>query len=101
MTLSLRIQDIDNIDSIVERKQNSIENQEIYDSNKRKFGEQCRKIYQWLLSGKTLTNKEAMNLLDIGDPRARIRDLREGGIPVLDRIKANGRSKFKVYYMEV
>ena len=101
MTLSFNLRDLDHIDQVIERKQNSIDNQEIFDSNKKKLGEQCRKIYEWLKSGKTLTNKEAMNLLNIGDPRARIRDLREGGIPILDRKRANGRSMFKVYYMEV
>lgn len=101
MTIQLRIQDIDNIDKVIERTQNTVENQELFDHNKRQFGDQCRKIYQWLKSGKTLTNKEAMNLLDIGDPRARIRDLRAGGIPILDRLKGDGRSKYKVYFMEV
>jgi aminoglycoside N3'-acetyltransferase len=57
--------------------QNTAENQMQYDAIKHRFGAQCQRLYEWLRSGKSITVKEAMNELNIGDPRARIRDLRE------------------------
>lgn len=58
-------------------RQNTAENQQQYDAIKHRFGAQCQRLYEWLRSGKSITVKEAMNELNIGDPRARIRDLRE------------------------
>lgn len=40
-----------------------------------------------------------MNLLDIGDPRARIRDLRNGGIRIEDKLVGKGK-KFKIYFIQ-
>jgi aminoglycoside N3'-acetyltransferase len=57
--------------------QNTADNQMQYDAIKHRFGAQCQRLYEWLRSGKSITVKEAMNELNIGDPRARIRDLRE------------------------
>lgn len=79
--------------------QNTADNQALYEYNRPGFGEQCNRIYEYLRTGRTLTVKEAMNLLDIGDPRARIRDLRDGGIRIEDKLVGNGK-KFKVYYIQ-
>jgi hypothetical protein len=57
--------------------QKTAENQMQYDAIKHRFWAQCQRLYEWLRSGKSITVKEAMNELNIGDPRARIRDLRE------------------------
>ena len=38
--------------------------------------------------------------MDIGDARARIRDLRNAGIPITDKIAGNGNRKYKVYYIK-
>lgn len=71
--------------------QNTAENQMQYDAIKHRFGAQCQRLYEWLRSGKSITVKEAMNELNIGDPRARIRDLREV-IEIKDRL-TQGRVK--------
>ncbi len=84
-----------------EVKQNSKENQKIYDHNKVTFGDQCQRIYDWLITGKTLTRKEAENLLDVGDARARIRDLRNHGVNIEDKKGGNGRSRYKIYFIEI
>jgi hypothetical protein len=51
--------------------QNTAENQMQYDAIKHRFGAQCQRLYEWLRSGKSITVKEAMNELNIGDPRAK------------------------------
>lgn len=84
-----------------EVKQNSKENQKIYDHNKVAFGDHCQRIYDWLITGKTLTRKEAENLLDVGDARARIRDLRNHGVNIEDKKGGNGRSRYKIYFIEI
>ena len=71
--------------------QNTAENQQQYDAIKHRFGAQCQRLYEWLRSGKSITVKEAMNELNIGDPRARIRDLREV-MEIKDRL-TQGRVK--------
>jgi hypothetical protein len=75
--------------------QNTAENQTQYDAIKHRFGAQCQRLYEWLRSGKSITVKEAMNELNIGDPRARIRDLREV-MPIQDRLT---QGRVKEYYM--
>ncbi len=82
-------------------RQNSKENQEIYDHNKVTFGAQCQRIYDWLMTGKTLTRKEAEDFLDIGDARARIRDLRFHGINIEDKKAGNGNRQYKVYFINL
>jgi hypothetical protein len=72
-------------------RQNTAENQEQYGAIKHRFGAQCQRLYEWLRSGKSITVKEAMNELNIGDPRARIRDLREV-MEIKDRL-TQGRVK--------
>jgi aminoglycoside N3'-acetyltransferase len=71
--------------------QNTAENQMQYDEIKHRFGAQCQRLYEWLRSGKSITVKEAMNELNIGDARARIRDLREV-MEIKDRL-TQGRVK--------
>jgi len=80
-------------------RQNTPENQARYEYNKKDFGRQCTQIYEYLKSGRTLTVYEAMTMFAIGDPRARIRDLRNGGVNILDRETSNGRGRFKTYYI--
>lgn len=57
--------------------QNTAENQALYDSIKYRFGSQCRKILDALKTGRRMTVKQMSNEFNIGDPRARIRDLRK------------------------
>lgn len=76
-------------------RQNTAENQQQYDAIKHRFGAQCQRLYEWLRSGKSITVKEAMNELNIGDPRARIRDLREV-MEVKDRLV---QGRVKEYYI--
>lgn len=80
--------------------QNSAENQQLYGGNKHSFGEQCRKIYEHLMQGNRCTGRELERELDIGDARARIRDLRKGGIRIDDVKKTVNRSTYKIYFIE-
>ncbi len=82
-------------------RQNTPDNQRIYDANKKGFSRQCQLIYDLLMTGRTVTVREMMNLLDIGDPRARIRDLRDAGVQVLDKEISNGNGKYKSYYIQL
>jgi hypothetical protein len=75
--------------------QNTAENQMQYDAIKHRFGAQCQRLYEWLRSGKSITVKQAMNELNIGDPRARIRDLREV-MEIKDRLT---QGRVKEYYI--
>jgi hypothetical protein len=77
-------------------RQNTAENQQQYDAIKHRFGAQCQRLYDHLLSGKSITVKDAMNSLDIGDPRARIRDLIENGIHIKKRLL---KGRCKEYYL--
>lgn len=85
------------IDFSVHQIENLPENQEILDSNREHFSDQCRRVYELLKSGKRLTTTEALQY-GIGDLRARIRDLiKFNNVPIQKRL-ITGR--FKEYFLE-
>ena len=84
----------------VHSRENNARSQAHLDSNRKRFSNQCQLVYDWLMTGKTLTRKEAMNLLDIRHLPRRIADLREAGIDVKDKPAGNGRGKYNVYYLQ-
>ncbi len=83
----------------IHERENNEESQAHLDDNRQHFSNQCRQVYEWLKTGKTLTCKEAMNLMDIYHLPRRICDLREGGINIQSKKAGNGRAKFNVYYI--
>lgn len=81
-------------------RQNSAENQSLYDGNKHKFGRHCQLIYDYLMQGNHATRAELEQRFGIGDARARIRDLRNGGINIQDYKQTVNNSTFKIYYIQ-
>ena len=72
------------------------ENTAQYRRNKRAFSKQAQYVYDWLKTGARITVKDAA-IRDIGDLRARIRDIRGAGIEVKDNeLGSSGR---KEYYL--
>ena len=72
------------------------ENTEQYARNYKRLSKQAEAVYAWLLTGAHITVKDAA-MKDIGDLRARIRDIRGAGIEVKDSaLDSTGR---KEYYL--
>ena len=79
--------------------ENNVESQEIFNNNREKFSNQCRKIYDAMMKGERLTTKIAMINYDIGDLRRRVKDLRDTwNIPVESEL-VNGN--FKEYFIKL
>lgn len=76
--------------------ENSAENQNLFEANKEKFSNQCKIVYEALLRGERLTTALALIKYNIGDLRARIRDLIAFGVPVQKEILKGG---YKEYYL--
>ena len=67
-----------------------------YANNYKRLRRQARMILEWLQQGQRITVKDAA-MRDVGDLRARIRDIRNAGIEVKDReLDPSGR---KEYYL--
>lgn len=80
----------------IHQKENNQESQDILNRHSAHFSEQCNKIIHLLRTGHRLTVKSALVEHNIGDLRARIRDIRMH-IPVKDEFLPNSRSK--VYFL--
>lgn len=81
--------------------ENSAENQAIYEQNLNRFNEQCRKVYKRLVAGERLSTIHQQEY-QVGDLRARIRDLIKMGVPVKKRpvMTDDGkRTQFKEYFL--
>lgn len=78
--------------------ENTIENQNIFDANQKRFSNQCRIVYDALLRGEKLTTGYAQAKYEIGDLRARIRDLINFDIPVKKKLL---KGRYKEYYLEI
>lgn len=86
----------------ISRKQNSKENQEIFEESKTRLTKQCAIVWGVMCQGKVLTTAQASagvwyqgEKYIIGDLRARVRDLITHGLPVQKRIIKGG---FKEYF---
>jgi len=72
------------------------ENTVQYLRNSTRLSKQAQYVYDWLKTGARITVKDAA-IRDIGDLRARIRDIRGAGIEVKDKeLDSTGR---KEYYL--
>lgn len=76
--------------------QNNRESENILLANEKHLSNQCRILYEALRRGERLTTGEALLKYRIGDLRRRIKDLRDGGIQVRDRLLEN---RFKEYFL--
>ena len=76
--------------------QNNRESEAILVSNEKHFVGQCKTLYDALKRGEKLTTGEALNNYRIGDLRARIRDLRNAGVKVKDKLLVG---RYKEYFL--
>jgi len=72
--------------------ENNRETQAILEANSDHLESQCKKLLRILKSGKRVTTKQLVKEFDISDPRRRIKDLRDSGVEIKDRI-IGGRNK--------
>lgn len=82
------------------RHANNIESAITNELNHKRFNAQCQRIYDAMMRGEVLTNKdaEAQIKYKIGDLRRRIADLIECGIEVKSEFISG--SRFKKYWIE-
>lgn len=81
--------------------ENNAQSERHYEANLDRFNNHCRKILERLLRGERLTTARQMEY-GTGDLRARVRDLRNAGIPVQDDFvttEDGKRTRFKYYYL--
>jgi hypothetical protein len=77
--------------------QNNRQSEEILVNNEDDFKKQADRIYAVLLTGRKLTVREMMIEMNIGDPRARIRDIRKK-FEVKDNLR---EGRFKEYFLNI
>lgn len=81
-------------------KENNIESYMNYLANIQKFSRQNTMVFEQMMTGQSITVKQAMLHMDINSLPRRIKDLRDiHGIPVKDRWSSEGH--FKEYYLEI
>lgn len=78
------------------RLENNSESQQILEANKDKINASCRKVLELLKEGHHLTVRDAIVYHNISSLPRRIKDLKEHGIDIKDRL-IDGR--YKVYYL--
>lgn len=78
------------------RLENNQESQQILEANKDKINGQCEKVLKLLKEGHHLTVRDAIVYHNISSLPRRIKDLKEHGINIKDRL-IDGR--YKVYYL--
>lgn len=79
--------------------ENTAENQEQFDKNKKRLSKQCQIVYDALLRGEKLTTSVALIQYGIGDLRRRIKDLKDiWNIPVEDQYL---EGRFKEYFLKL
>ena len=66
-----------------------------------KLSPQQKLVYDYLMTGRTLSTMIAITSLSIGDVRTRIAELRKLGIAIKDKwAKDFGEGKYKQYFIE-
>ena len=79
--------------------ENNTESDNMYLDNLDHFNKQCRIVFEQLMTGRSLTFRDALIGFGIGDLRRRCKDLKDlYKIPVKDRYVNNTR--FKEWYLE-
>lgn len=88
-------------DKGVYRHMNNEESDTHAKENEQKFSEQCKRIYDYLKSGKRITTMVAMTTLRIGHLQRRIKDLTDiFEIDVQSEwVKGEGKKRYKEYYL--
>jgi hypothetical protein len=79
-----------------QRRENNKESQAILEANKDRINKSCAKVLELLKEGHHLTVRDAIVYHDISSLPRRIKDLREHGIVINDRL-INGR--YKEYFL--
>lgn len=78
--------------------ENSASNETILEDNKQRFSNQCRVVLTAMMRGERLTTSSALRIYDIGDLRARVRDLSKFNDVIVSKKLLEKR--FKQYYLE-
>lgn len=78
--------------------QNNRESESILLANEKHLSNQCRILFDALKRGEKLTTGGALIQYRIGDLRRRVKDLRDAGIQVKDKLLEN---RFKEYYLDI
>lgn len=88
---------------IVHRRENNPDSEAILNAGRKKFNRHCEAVFSCLMEGKTLTTTSALlgirwkhHTICIGDLRRRIKDLKENGVRISDRLT---EERFKEWYM--
>ena len=76
--------------------QNNSESESILVANEKHLSKQCKVLFEALKRGEKLTTTDGLLKYGIGDLRRRIKDLRDSGIQVRDRLIEN---RFKEYFL--
>lgn len=87
---------------VLHTHENNPESEAHLKSNRYHFTGQCAVLYSLLQKGMSVTTGQALRQLNIGDLRARIRDLRKAGIPIEDKwwTDASGKkTRYKEYFI--
>jgi hypothetical protein len=79
-----------------QRRENNKESQAILEANKDRINKSCAKVLELLKEGHHLTVRDAIVYHDISSLPRRIKDLREHGIVIKDRL-IDGR--YKEYFL--
>lgn len=82
---------------LVHQKENNPESRAILETNREHLNKQCKKVLELFEKGYRLTTGRALLLFQIGDLRARVRDLRDAGYDVKDELL---KGRYKKYWIE-
>lgn len=87
---------------VLHQRENNPQSEQHLKRNIYHFTGQCAVVLSLLEKGEVLTTGKALVQYGIGDLRARIRDLRNSGVPIKDKwfIDEDGKTtRFKEYYL--
>ncbi len=76
--------------------QNNKTSEDILVANEKHLSKQCKILFEALKRGERLTTTDGLLKYGIGDLRRRIKDLRDNGIQVRDRLIEN---RYKEYFL--
>ena len=79
--------------------ENNTESQTHLEHNRAHFSEQCKRVFDLLMSGANLTVYEAMITHGIASFPRRVKDLKDRGVRITDAWYNDGTNKFKRYWM--
>ena len=80
-------------------RENNRESQNLFDQNKDRFSNQCKRVYDALMRGERLTTSKALLEYGIGDLRRRVKDLKDTWKVPIESELITG--KYKEYFINI